>query len=203
MSSICIYAVGHPNSKASPCWRGSPQSLPEGSNSIQAFRWYSYPELKLLNIRLNEHFAMFIFIFHMNWDSFASPTAFNLDFSTFVYSWLNQIRVVYNVARPNALSPEVDKLYGQYKRTFEDYISSKVNLSFLETANLFTVLEIIKKMRWRFELSSDRTCRYCLLSGERRILIYWKNCWEDGAITKLCYVGSQDSSIIFQDTIYQ
>ncbi|KAG8362722.1 hypothetical protein BUALT_BualtUnG0047500 [Buddleja alternifolia] len=34
--------------------------------------------------------------------------------------------VVYNVCYPNNMSPDVEKLYEQYKRTFEDYISSKV-----------------------------------------------------------------------------
>ncbi|XP_057772096.1 cullin-1-like isoform X2 [Salvia miltiorrhiza] len=34
--------------------------------------------------------------------------------------------VVYNVASPIPLGPEVDKLYKQYKKTFEDYISSEV-----------------------------------------------------------------------------
>ncbi|KAL0437062.1 UNVERIFIED_CONTAM: Cullin-1 [Sesamum radiatum] len=32
---------------------------------------------------------------------------------------------VYNVCEPNPFGPEVQKLYDQYKRTFEDYISSK------------------------------------------------------------------------------
>lgn len=40
--------------------------------------------------------------------------------------YMRLITVVYNVASPNALGPEVDKLYGQYKRTFEDYSSTKV-----------------------------------------------------------------------------
>ncbi|KAL1543096.1 hypothetical protein AAHA92_20110 [Salvia divinorum] len=33
---------------------------------------------------------------------------------------------VYSVASPNNLGPEVDKLYEQYKKTFEDYVSSEV-----------------------------------------------------------------------------
>ncbi|KAH6769721.1 hypothetical protein C2S52_014524 [Perilla frutescens var. hirtella] len=49
---------------------------------------------------------------------------------------------VYNVASPNILSPEVDKLYNQYKRTFEDYISSKIlpSLRGKESNNLLNEL---------------------------------------------------------------
>lgn len=54
--------------------------------------------------------------------------------------------VVYNVARPNALSPEVDKLYGQYKRTFEDYISSKVLPALRGKENTNLLKELLR--RW-------------------------------------------------------
>ncbi|KAI3461255.1 hypothetical protein Pfo_017918 [Paulownia fortunei] len=34
--------------------------------------------------------------------------------------------IVYNVCYPNPVGPEVEKLYDQYQKTFEDYIFSKV-----------------------------------------------------------------------------
>lgn len=42
-------------------------------------------------------------------------------------AYLNSIRrTVYNVCYPNPMGPEAEKLYDHYRKTFEDYISSKV-----------------------------------------------------------------------------
>ncbi|KAI3469405.1 hypothetical protein Pfo_026068 [Paulownia fortunei] len=54
--------------------------------------------------------------------------------------------VVYNVCCPNPLSPEVEKLYDQYKRTFEDYISSKVLPSLRGKQNENLLRELLR--RW-------------------------------------------------------
>ncbi|GFQ05239.1 cullin-1 [Phtheirospermum japonicum] len=61
--------------------------------------------------------------------------------------------VVYNVCSPNQLSPEVQKMYDQYKKTFEDYISSKVlpSLRGKEDVNLLT--ELLR--RWKIYKSMN------------------------------------------------
>lgn len=119
-------------------------------------------------------FVMFIFM-KLNsvykWGSTPLP-----NFYVCVFSWLEQIRVVYRVSSPNNLGPTVDKLYEQCKKTFEDYISSEVNSDFLQKASLYVHRKCVCILNF---CVCERTCRYCRLLGERRAMISWRNCWED------------------------
>ncbi|KAK4408409.1 Cullin-1 [Sesamum angolense] len=54
---------------------------------------------------------------------------------------------VYNVCEPNPSGPEVQKLYDHYKKTFEDYISSKVLPSLQGKQNELLLLELLR--RWK------------------------------------------------------
>ncbi|CAA0817482.1 Cullin-1 [Striga hermonthica] len=54
---------------------------------------------------------------------------------------------VYNVCSPNKLSPEVDKMYDQYRKTFEDYISSKVLPALRGKVNVDLLKEL--QRRWK------------------------------------------------------
>ncbi|KAL2240044.1 UNVERIFIED_CONTAM: Cullin-1 [Sesamum indicum] len=63
-------------------------------------------------------------------------------------------RTVYNVCEPNPIGPEVQKLYDYYKKTFEDYISSKVEeclnqekgrvSDYLKFRSKYNVVEIVQ-----------------------------------------------------------
>ncbi|KAL0370216.1 UNVERIFIED_CONTAM: Cullin-1 [Sesamum angustifolium] len=54
---------------------------------------------------------------------------------------------VYNVCEPNPSGPEAQKLYDHYKKTFEDYISSKVLPSLQGKQNEQLLLELLR--RWK------------------------------------------------------
>ncbi|KAK4441325.1 Cullin-1 [Sesamum alatum] len=54
---------------------------------------------------------------------------------------------VYNVCEPNPFGPEVQKLYEHYKKTFEDYISSKVLPSLRGKQNEQVLQELLR--RWK------------------------------------------------------
>ncbi|KAL0460819.1 UNVERIFIED_CONTAM: Cullin-1 [Sesamum latifolium] len=54
---------------------------------------------------------------------------------------------VYNVCQPNPFGPEVQKLYDQYKKTFEDYISSKVLPALRGKQNEQLLQELLR--RWK------------------------------------------------------
>ncbi|XP_011090310.1 cullin-1-like [Sesamum indicum] len=54
---------------------------------------------------------------------------------------------VYNVCEPNPIGPEVQKLYDYYKKTFEDYISSKVLPSLRGKQNEQLLQELLR--RWK------------------------------------------------------
>ncbi|KAK3038968.1 hypothetical protein RJ639_027453, partial [Escallonia herrerae] len=53
---------------------------------------------------------------------------------------------VYTICAPNPLGPEVQKLYDQYKKTFEDYITSKVVPSLRGKEDEILLKELVK--RW-------------------------------------------------------
>ncbi|KAG8369991.1 hypothetical protein BUALT_Bualt14G0071200 [Buddleja alternifolia] len=62
------------------------------------------------------------------------------------HDYMRLYTVVYNVCYPNNMSPEVEKLYEQYKRTFEDYISVKVLPSLRGKENEDLLKELLR--RW-------------------------------------------------------